>query len=122
MNNYENLILKLDAAGEDEAAIEQVFTEYYDVNTESEELSEMDLENVAGGYNEVDALKWLAKNTKLGKCTWKCTKVAAIVVVDMVVYKNPYRTYSKKQIQQYTKELEAATPGWMEKLASIGVR
>lgn len=121
MKKYEDLALKLEAAGEDEAAIEQVFTEYYNLDAVSEELTEDDLENVAGGYNELDALKWLAKNTKLGKCTWKCTKVAAIVVVDMVVYKNPYRTYSKKQIQQYTKELEAATPGWMDKLASWGV-
>lgn len=121
MKKYEDLVLKLEAAGDDEAAIEKVFTECYGEDITSEELSEADLEGVAGGFGEVEALRWLLKNTKLGKCTWKCTKVAAIVVVDMVVHKNPYRTYSKKQIQQYTKELEDATPGWMNKLASIGV-
>lgn len=121
MNKYEDFVLKLDAAGDDEAAIEQVFTDYYNLETESEELTPEDLDSVAGGFNELDALKWLAKNTKLGKCTWKCTKVAAICVVDMVVYGNPYRTYSEKQIKKYCAELDKATPGWMKKLQSIGV-
>ena len=121
MKKYEDLLFKLEAAGEDEVAIEQVFTEYYNLGAETEELTEDDLDNVAGGFSEWDALKWLAKNTKLGKCTWKCTKVATVCVIDMVVHGDPFKTYSKKEVEKYTKELDKATPGWMKKLQSLGV-
>ena len=105
----ENLVNKLEEAGEDEAKIEMIFNETFgsDAETESAELTENDLEDVAGGvWREYEALKWLVSNTKLGKLTWTGTKVCVRCLYDYAKYGNAYRTYSKSYVQSLNKEFD----------------
>lgn len=118
MLELEALVSKLDEAGEDEAAIEKVFMGSV---ADGDELNEDDLDKVAGGLREVDIIKWLIKNTKLGKLTWQGTKICARCFYDYAKYGDPYRTYSKSYVNKKCGELEKAIPGWMKKVGEWGV-
>lgn len=117
MLELEALVAKLDEVGDDEAAIENVFMG----STDGEELNEDDLSKVAGGLSEIDIIKWLVKNTKLGKLTWQGTKICARCFYDYAKYGNPYKTYSKSYVNKKCGELEKAIPGWMKKVGEWGV-
>lgn len=66
---------------------------------------------------EFSALKWLLKNTDWGKLTWKGTKMAARCLYDAVRYGDPYRTYSEKEVQKVSKDLDEAIPNWIKKFS-----
>lgn len=117
MLELEALVTKLDEVGDDETAIENVFMG----SVGSDELNEEDLDKVAGGLREVDVLKWLVKNTKLGKLTWQGTKICARCMYDYAKYGNAYRTYSESYVKKKCGELEKAIPGWMKKVGEWGV-
>ena len=121
MLKLEELMVKLDVAGDDEAAIEKAFTETVEVGNGDAELTEADLEEVAGGGGEVEALKWLIENTKLGQLSWKGTKVCARCLYDYAKYGNAYKTYSKSYVKslnaQFDKEYKKL-PKWLQKLMS----
>lgn len=119
MMELEKLVNKLDEVGDDEAAIERVFMDSDCVD--NEELTETDLEGVAGGLSEITIIKWLVKNTKLGALTWEGTKICARCMYDYAKYGNAYKTYSKSYVNKKCGELEKAIPGWMKKVGSWGV-
>ena len=116
MEMFEDLVNKLDAAGDDEAAIQKVFESNINSVESTEELSEVDLENVAGGLREYDVLKWLLNNTKVGKLTWKGAKVSARGIYDYCKYGDPYRTYSREYVKKLNSEFDklfSKLPKWM---------
>ena len=122
LKQLEELMVKLDAAGDDESAIEKAFTETVEVSNEEAELTETDLDDVAGGIaGEIKALQWLIENTKLGKLSWKGTKVCARCLYDYAKYGNAYKTYSKSYVQglnkQFDKEYQKL-PKWLRDLMS----
>lgn len=115
MAELEVLVTKLDEVGDDEAAIEKIFMDSVGDDAD-DELNEADLDNVAGGIREIDVLKWLAGNTKVGKLTWKAAKVSAKCIYDYCKYGNPYRTYSQSYVESLNSqfdELFSKLPSWM---------
>lgn len=109
---------KLEQA-EDEAAVSSILKEYgYDSEAKAgDELGEADLENVTGGVTEIGALKWIMTNVEWGKLSWKGIKMAARCLYDAVKYDDPYRTYSEKEIQKVSKDLDKAIPKWIKKFS-----
>ena len=109
---------KLEQA-EDEAAVNSILKEYgYDTGAKSgDELGEADLENVTGGVTEIGALKWIMTNVEWAKLTWKGNKMDARCLYDAVKYDDPYRTYSEKEIQKVSKDLDEAIPSWIKKFS-----
>ena len=109
---------KLEQA-EDEAAVNIILTEYgYDNGAKSgDKLGEAALENVTGGGTEFSSLTGLLKNPDWGKLTWKGTKMAARCLYDAVRYGDPYRTYSEKEVQKVSKDLDEAIPNWIKKFS-----
>lgn len=113
----ENLVAKLDEVGDDEAAIAKVFEENFEDDGASVELTEADLDDVAGGvFREYEALKWLVNNTKVGKLTWTGTKVCVRCLYDYAKYGNAYKTYSKSYVESLNKEFDKyykKLPKWL---------
>lgn len=113
----EVLVNKLDEAGDDEAAIAKVFEETFEDDGVSVELTEADLDDVAGGaFREYEVLKWLVNNTKVGKLTWTGTKVCVQCLYDYAKYGNAYKTYSKSYVQSINKEFDKyykKLPKWL---------
>ena len=109
---------KLEQA-EDEAAVNSILKEYgYDTGAKSgDELGEADLENVTGGVTEIGVLKWIMTNVEWGKLSWKGIKMGARCLYDAVKYDDPYRTYSEKEINKVSKDLDEAIPNWINKFS-----
>ena len=121
MANFEELMTKLDEAGDDEVAIEKAFDEAVKAGETSAELTETDLDDVTGGAGEIAALQWLIEHTKLGQLSWKGTKVCARCLYDYSKYGNAYRTYSKSYVQSLNKQFDKEykkLPKWLQKLMS----
>ena len=113
---FESLIAKLETVGDDETEIKKVFEEATIIMGESGELSEEDLDDVAGGSRETDALKWFLSKTKLGKLTWKGMKIATRGFYDYFKYGDPYRTYSKSEVNEVCEEFDKyykKLPKWL---------
>ena len=112
----EILVAKLDEIGDDEAAIAKVFEENFKDDDSSVELTEADLDDVAGGSRETDALKWFLSKTKLGKLTWKGMKIVTRGFYDYFKYGDPYRTYSKSEVNEICEEFDKyykKLPTWL---------
>ena len=109
---------KLEQA-EDEAAVNSILKEYgYDTGAKSgDELGEADLENVTGGVTKIGVLKWIMTNVEWGKLSCKGIKMAARCLYDAVKYDDPYRTYSEKEINKVSKDLDEAIPNWIKKFS-----
>ena len=111
---------KLDQVSDDESAIEKLFMEAKNTATGSEELSETDLTDVAGGrfIGGLNTVIDFLLGEGGAKLTWKSTYVAARCIYDGIKYGNCYRTYSESYVNKLSGELEKKIPKWMKKLAS----